>query len=126
MTTKEIGTILYMFYMNNYCEDEFSFDKGKTFSKVKAFYKKMIEKYGEETIENIKNGIKVRHPEGTDYESMEFYHPDKPDMFLQVTSMYDFDGKPAKKGYTGGDWADVGMFFINYSDCDFDDLSDKD
>ncbi|MEE3344709.1 MAG: hypothetical protein VZS44_11485 [Bacilli bacterium] len=126
MTTKEIGTILYMYYMNNYCEDEFSFDKGKTFSKVKSYYKKMKEKYGEETIKDIENEIKVREPEGTDYDSMEFYHPNKSDMFFQVTSMYDYDDKPAKKGYTGGDWADVGMFFINYSDCDFDDLSDKD
>lgn len=125
MNEKEIGAILYMYYINNYCEDEFSFDNGTTLGKVKAYYKKVVEKYGEEKVEEIEGNIKLREPEGTDYESMEFYYKDKPNLFLQVTSMFDYDGEPVD-GYTGDcNWADVGMFFVDYCDCEFDDLSDK-
>ena len=71
MNEKEIGAILYMYYINNYCEDEFSFDNGTTLGKVKAYYKKVVEKYGEEKVEEIEGNIKLREPEGTDYESMD-------------------------------------------------------
>lgn len=125
LTQKEIGAILYVYYINNYCEDDFSYDNGETLAKVNSYYNKLTEKYGEDTIEEIEDNIKISENEGTDYDWLKFTYKDHPELFLQVTAMFDYDGNPAD-GYDGDyNWIDVGMFFVNYKDVDFDDLSEK-
>jgi hypothetical protein len=124
MSEKEIGAILFMYYINNYCEDMFSFDNGETLNKVKAYYKKLKEKYIEDNIKAIENNIKIREPEGTDYDSMEFYYEEMPYIFVQATAMFDYDGKPVD-GYTGdSEWADTALFFVDDVACEFDDLDE--
>ena len=44
LSKKDIASILYMTYMNKYCEDTFSFDHGDTFSKIKTYYNNLIQK----------------------------------------------------------------------------------
>ena len=122
MNEKEIGTMLYMYYMNNYCEDTFSFDNGETFNKVKAYYNKIKEKYSEEEIRDAESTVKIRELEGTDYDYMEFYYEEVPEIVFQVTAMFDYDNNPVE-GYTGdSNWADVGIFFVDGYDCEFDNL----
>ena len=97
---------------------------GETLNKVKAYYKKLKEKYIEDNIKAIENNIKIREPEGTDYDSMEFYYEEMPYIFVQATAMFDYDGKPVD-GYTGdSEWADTALFFVDDVACEFDDLDD--
>ena len=125
MTIKDIGAILYMYYIDNYCEDEFSFDNGETLNKVKSHYEKITEQYGEDIIEKIENEIEFEELEGTDYDWMMFYLDKVSNLFLQVTCMFDYSGEPAT-GYTGDyDWVDVGMFFLNNKNIAFEDLPTK-
>lgn len=125
LTQKDIGAILYIYYINNYCEDDFSYDNGETFAKVKSYYNKLTKKYGNDTIKEIEDNIKVSENEGTDYDWLKFTYKDHPELFLQVTAMFDYDDNPAD-GYDGDyNWVDSGMFFVNYKDVDFDDLSEK-
>lgn len=124
MKQKEIGAILYLYYMDNYCEDEFNFDNGEELNKIKAYYNKMKSKYKEEEIEKIKEEIRVYEKSGTDYDVLEFVYEEMSDLMLQVTSLIDYDGNKVS-GYTGDyQWADVGMFFIDYTNVLFDDLKE--
>jgi len=109
-----------MYYINKYCEDDFSFDKGELRAAINAYYNKI----NDEVKKQVENDIKVFESEGSDYNSLMLKYRDMPNLFLQVTSMYNFDGKPAKRGYKGGALADVGMFFVDYTNREFDDLSD--
>lgn len=119
---KDFGAILYMYYINNYCENMFSFDNGTTLSKIKSHYNKLVEKYGIEEIEKIEEKIDIRNEEGTDYDAMYFSY-ENVDVIIQVTSMIDYDGK-SPKGYSDSDkWCDVGLFLIDYHEVNFDDLS---
>lgn len=126
LSEKDMGSILYMYYMNNYCENMFSFDKGETLAKVKSHYNKLVEKYGEKEIQQIEDKIHKRDEEGTDYDAMYFSHDMFPGLDFQITSMIDYDGK-SPDGYNDSDsWCDVGMFLIDYNAVDFDNLKDSD
>ena len=123
LTQKDIGALLYVYYLENVLEDDFSFDGGSTREKIEKYYDKLgLEN---EEVDEIFSKIIVSDQEGTDYDWLKIFYPDKPELFLQVTSMFDYDGEPVD-GYTGdASWADVGMFFVDYEDIDFDDLSEE-
>lgn len=121
---KDLGAILYCHYIDNYMEDDFSFDKGKMRDKVETHYDSLL--LTDEEKGNIDKKIKCYMLEGTDYDSYEFKFKEVPNFFLQVTSMFDYDGKCCTKKYKGdSQWCDVGMFFVDYTDCDFDLLKNK-
>lgn len=121
MTKKDIASILYMYYIDKFLEDDFSFDKGKTREKVKSHYDKLRSEHGDE-VDEIRNNINVSEDEGTDYDVMYFSYDKCPEVILQVTSMIDYDGN-SPEGYTGdSDWCDVGLFMVDYNVVDFDDL----
>lgn len=123
LSQKDIASILYKYYLDNYCEDDFSFDKGKLKELIEIHYNKLIKNLSEEELNTIKHNIKVYTKEGSDYDSLVFKYIDMPDLFLQVTSLIDYNGDKVN-GYTGdNNYADVGMFFVNYSDVDFNDLN---
>lgn len=125
LSQKEIGTILYQYYLDNYCETDFSFDKGELRKEITNNYKNIVEKLSEEELEEIEENINVIDNEGTDYDSMNFTYSDCPELFLQITSMIDYDGN-SPDGYSEDKmWADVGMFFVNYEDVEYDDLEDE-
>lgn len=112
MTQKDIATILYKYYVDKYLEDDFSFDDGKTRSKIESNYKKLCEK-DSKAVEYFKEKIRVSEEEGTDYDVMYFTYDDNTDLELQVTSMIDYDGN-SPEGYDGDSkWCDVGMFWID-------------
>lgn len=121
-TMKDLGAILYCHYIDNYMEDDFSFDKGKMRNKVEKHYDSLLLTDDEKG--NIDKKIKVCTTEGTDYDSYELEFKEVPNFFLQVTSMFDYDGKRCSRKYKGdSDWCDVGIFFVDYCDKDFDELS---
>ena len=123
LNKKDLGCILYCFYIDNYMEDDFSFDNGKVRKQIELHYEKLKEKYTEEELKEIEGKIKCYMPEGTDYDSYEFEFEEIPDFFLQVTSMFDYKGKRCNKKYKGdSQWCDVGMFFVDYIDYSFEDL----
>lgn len=123
LSQKDIGALLYVYYLENELEDDFSFDDGSTREKVEKHYNKLgLEN---EEIDEIFNKIVVSDQEGTNYDWLKIFYLDRPELFLQVTSMIDYDGESVD-GYTGdASWADVGMFFVDYKDTDFDDLDDN-
>lgn len=125
LSQKEIGAILYNHYMKNYCQSYFSFDEGRTRAEIIAVYEEITNSYSSEELDEIEDNIEVTYHEGMDYDYMEFRHPDYSNMFLQVTSLIDYNGdKP--EGYTDDEeWADVGMFFVDYEDVDFTDLNEN-
>lgn len=122
LSKKDIASILYMTYMNKYCEDTFSFDHGDTFSKIKTYYNNLVQRVGNETINEATHKVRVSMNEGTDYDYMHFSYEDEPELVFEVTSLIDYDNKKTD-GYTGNaQWADVGLFLNDYTDVEFDDL----
>lgn len=123
LSKKDLGCILYCHYIDNYMKDDFSFDNGKLRKEITSHYEKLKEKFSEEELNEIKGKIKCFSKEGTDYDSYEFKFDDVPNFFLQVTSMFDYHGNCCSNKYKGqSQWCDVGMFFVNYADCNFEDL----
>lgn len=122
LSTKDYATIIYMHYLENVCQDEFSFDHGKTRKKIEKHYKKLQKKLPETKLKNIKKKIKCYSEEGTNYLSLNFKIKELPSFFLQVTSMMDYDGIRVGNYKGNCQWADVGMFFIDYTTYNFDDL----
>lgn len=134
LTKKDIAAILYKYYIDNEMETDFSFDNGETISKVKSHYSKLSSKLGIEEEENLFSMVEVHQLEGSDYEYLNIQfegNPDKningcDDIILQVTAMHDYDGKSCSDKYTGSeDWADVGIFYLNDEDVDFDEIPDE-
>lgn len=120
LTRKDLGAILYQYYLDNYCEDDFSFDKGIMRKQVESHLKSL--NLTDDELDTIEEKIKLYEEDGTDYESFNLKFKEMPNMFLQVTSLIDYKGQRAGN-YTGDcKWADVGMFFVDYSDCDFSNL----
>lgn len=123
LNQKDVAAILYMYYMNNYCEDDFSFDKGKLKELIESYYNKLTKNLSEEDLNIITHNIKVYNQEGSDYDSLIIKYIDMPDLFLQVTSLIDYNGNKVN-GYNGDSkYADVSMFFVDYIDVDFNDLA---
>ena len=125
LTQKEIGAILYIYYIDNDCEDNFSFDNGTTLNKVRNCYQKLIDKFGEDYIYGLEDDIEVSEEEGTDYDVRYYSHPDYPDIEFQITSVIDYDGKVVT-GYSGDSkWIDCGLFWVDNRsyEVDFDDLN---
>jgi hypothetical protein len=122
MTQKQIAAILYNYYAETDMEDDYSFDDGKMLETVQ----KIIASLPEEEVEKLQSQIIRSECEGTDYPWLKYRHPDRPELFLQVTSMYDYRGNlPDGCKYTGPyDYIDAGMFFVNYKYIEFDELKD--
>ena len=117
---KDIASILYCHYLDNYCQDDFSFDEGKTRQEIEEHYESLA--LSNDQKEEIEKHIIVNEEEGTDYDVLNFKYDDMPDLFLQVTSLIDYKGHKVD-GYKGNtQWADVGMFFVDYNDIEFDEL----
>lgn len=125
MTQQDLGVILYKYYLDNYLENDFSFDGGTLRNKIESRYNKLVEQNPEE-VEQIENDIDVAEKDGTDYEYMEISHPSNSNLIVQVTAMIDYDGNSCSDKYKDSDlWADVAMFMIDYTEVEFDDLEDK-
>ena len=122
LSTKDLAAILYMYYLDNYCQDKFSFDKGKTRKEIEKHYKKIQKKLSTSELTEIKDKIVCRNNEGTDYDSLTFKINECPDLFLQVTSMIDYKGNRVSNYKGNCNWTDVGMFFVDYNDCEFKNL----
>lgn len=121
LSNKELAAVLYVYYLENYCQSDFSFDNGKLRKEIEKYYNSLPSE-----IKDIEELIQVYDCEGTDYDSYEFSFKDRPELFLQVTSLVDYDGN-SPEGYDGsGAWADVGMFWENGEVCDFDLLKERD
>ena len=58
LSKKDLGCIMYCNYIDNYMEDDFSFDKGKMRKQIETHYEKLQEKYTEEELKEIANKIK--------------------------------------------------------------------
>lgn len=117
---KDLAAVLYMHYLDNYCEDDFSFDKGKMRRKVEAHFNSL--NLSDEEFADIEENIRCKEAEGTDYNSLEFTIKGVSNFFLQVTSMFDYDGKCCTTKYKGSaEYCDTGLFFINYQSVDIFD-----
>ena len=118
---KDLAAIMYIYYLKNYCEDDFSFDNGKTRKAIENHYESLD--LNSEELNNVVSNIYVTMEEGTDYDALYFRIKGlEDDFFLQVTSLIDYHNKRAG-GYKGNSkWADVGMFWTNYDDYDFEDF----
>lgn len=122
-TQKDIASILYVYYLDKYCQDTFSFDNGALSAKVRARYNKLIGQYAD-AVNKIRYEIKCPNIDGTDYDSKYFTHESEPELMLQVTSMIDYHHKKVAP-YTGNcKWCDVGVFLLDYNVVDYDDLKD--
>lgn len=78
ITEKQVGAILYMYYINKDCEDDFSFDNGETKSKIETYYNKIDDKIKKQ----VENNIRVIEDEGTDYEYLVYTYRDMPNLYL--------------------------------------------
>lgn len=120
-TVQDLGAILYQHYLDNYCEDDFSFDNGKLRKEIKRHLNSI--KLTDDELDVIEDKIILNEEDGTDYETLNFKFKEVPKLFLQVTSMFDYNGTCCSEEYNGrSQWADVGMFFYDYKDYNFQDL----
>lgn len=117
---KDLGAILYQYYLNYYCEDNFSFDEGRERKQIEEHLDNL--NLSEEEQDYLEDNIDVRQEEGTDYDTLYFEFEDIPDFFLQVTALIDYKGHRAGNYEGNCQWGDTGLFFVNYDDCDFEDL----
>lgn len=126
LSQKDMASILYVYYLDNYCENDFNFDNGKFKTKINEHYNNLKNKLSDEDLEKIENQIRVIDKEGTNYDWLKITHPNMENLFLQVTSMIDYDGNKVN-GYLGNsEWCDVGIFFVDYNAIEeFDDLEDN-
>ena len=121
---KDLAAIMYMHYLKNVCEDDFSFDKGKTRKEIENHYKSL--KLSEEELNSITSNILFSMEEGTDYDALYFRIKGlDDDFFLLVTFLIDYKGHRAGNYKGNCKWADVGMFWNEGEDCDFEDLPER-
>ena len=121
-TEKQIAAILYMYYIDNYCETDFSFDNGELRDIITRYYNNM--NLSDENLAEIKSNITMTEEEGSDYMYLKFNFSEMKDLVFQVTSLIDFKGNRVD-GYNGNaKYADVGLFFKDYVDMDFNELDD--
>ena len=115
---KDIAAILYTYYLDKICEDDFNFDNGEFSTKIREHYKKIDKDF----IKQVQENINVSNIEGTNYDWLKIIYTEEPSLFIQVTAIYDYDGKFVD-GYTGDNkWVDVGLIFLDYNNVNFDDL----
>lgn len=117
---KDLGAVLYQYYLDNYCEDDFSFDEGKMRKQVEEHLNNL--NLSEEEQDYLEDNINEWEEEGTDYDTLCFEFEDIPDFFLQVTALISYKGHRAGNYEGNCQWGDTGLFFVNYDDCDFEDL----
>jgi len=121
---KDLAAIMYVHYLKNVCEDNFSFDKGKTRKEIEKHYKSLS--LTNDELNGIISKITSSMEEGTDYDAMYFRIKGlDDDFFLQITSLIDYHGKRAGNYKGNCKWADVGMFWNDGTDCDFEDLPSR-
>lgn len=127
MTNKELGAILYMYYLNNHCQSDFCFGKKTTRKQVKNVYNNLS--ISKKELKKIESNIDTYWLEGTDYEYIEIRHPDYDGVYVQVTSLIDYNGKRTKNYNGNAQWADVGIFWEEGKyggfETDFEDLEDE-
>lgn len=123
LSKKDLGAILYSYYLENYCEDDFSFDNGKTRKEIEERYAELEKRFTSEELNELEKDIVCYAPEGTDYDSLEFSFRSIPELLLQVTSLIDYDGCRVDGYDRFSSFADVGIFFVDNDMCDFDDLN---
>ena len=120
LSQKAIGAILYKYYLKNYCESDFSFDKCELRNKIDAY----IANINKADINEIEKDIVFSEKYGSDYEYYEFSYPNRPELIVQVTSLIDYDGKKTGNYKGKAKYADVGLFLVDYKECDFDNLEE--
>lgn len=117
---KDLGAVLYQYYLDNYCEDDFSFDEGRMRKQVEEHLNNLD--LSEEEQDYLEDNINEWEEEGTNYDTLNFVFKDIPDFFLQVTALINYEGHRAGNYEGNCQWGDTGLFFVNYDDCDFEDL----
>lgn len=120
VSNKDVAAILYMYYINNYLENDFCYDNGDLRGKVKSHYKNLA--ISEDELEEIESNIDVYENEGSDSDWLEIVYTEMDEVVLQVNAVIDYDNKPVE-GYTGTDkYADTGVFYLDDCPVEFDDL----
>jgi hypothetical protein len=121
LTIKDKAAVLYKHYMDNYCENDFCFDNGKLREKIKDHLNSLS--LSADEMEMICKEITVHVNHGTDYDNLVLEFTDGTPLFFQVSDMYDYDGDTVDEYDEPYHWIDVGLFFVNYAETNFDDLT---
>lgn len=125
ITQRDMGAILYHYYMGKYCEDDFNMDNGALYDMIQKQYNNLVSYVGREAVDEIENNIIVSERSGTDYDVLYFSHDSEPQLELQVTSSIDYDGNRIL-GYNGNSqYIDNGLFLLESTVVDFEDLDNE-
>lgn len=109
LTVKDKGAVLYKYYIDHYCENDFCFDNGELRKKIKKHLDSLS--LSADEMEMICKEITVHVNHGTDYDDLVLKFTDGTPLFFQVSDMYDYDGDTVDEYDEPYHWIDVGLFF---------------